>query len=122
MKFWTYGGWRSRQRFGSSSIEQREDLVRRSPQLASARQRAADEPVGRLPAPLQLQLAEVARVDLRQRRILGVAEITAVRAPLAFGAGALLPLEWPESRGEQETDDRNVYTDPVDVYADPVDV
>ena len=51
------------------------------------------------------RLPEVAGVDLRQRRVLRVAEVAAIRAPFAFGACALLAADGAESGREHETDD-----------------
>ena len=54
-----------------------------------------------LPAPDDLELLDVLRVDLVQRRVLGVALIAAVVAPFAL-RGALLRVEVP-GEGEQQS-------------------
>ncbi len=52
-------------------------------------------------------LPKLLGVDLRQRRVLGVAEIAAVGTPLPFGPGALLTAERAESGREHETNENN---------------
>ena len=68
-------------------------------------QRVEVEPaVGRLPAPRELEVGEVAGVDLIERRALRAAEVAAVGAPLAV-RGTVLGVRrtGPKKDGEQPT-------------------
>ena len=75
---------------GVGRVEGPEDDVRPRPPLAAAGRRHADPGVGRLPAPGDLEVAEVAGVDLVEGRVLGAADVAAVGRPLAVGRRPLL--------------------------------
>ena len=73
-------------------LDQRVDHgVERGQPLAAARRRPADEAVDRGPLPGDLQVGEVARVDLVQRRVLRAADVARVAHPFAVGGVVGLP-------------------------------
>ena len=95
--------------------ERLDDGVERRRPLPAAGRRPADPVVDRHPLPDQLEVGEVAGVDLVERRVLLAADVSGVAAPLAVRgvvglprAGVLLRVGGrgrPEQCGEQQHDD-----------------
>src|SRR5439155_9981013 len=72
----------------------------------ASRDRAAEKTVGGLPAPDDLERAEIGGVDLGQRRVLRGTEVARIRPPLAAGRALLRP-EWIDrqrNRGRRRHD------------------
>ena len=95
---------------GGVGDERVDDGVEGRPPLAAARRRPAHHAVDGGPLPGDLEVREVAGVDLVERRVLGAADIAGVAAPLALrgvvrlpraGGVAGLGLRGGRGRGEQ---------------------
>ena len=93
-------------------FERGDNRLERRPPLAAVRHRSADHGVDRRPAPRDLQVAEVGRVDLVERRVLLAGDVARIAAPLAvLGAiglpRAVLPGPGRPGRGDEHQTDES---------------